>query len=129
MMLDQDQALQARVDLGLFLRGFREDYFKRKCPKDKKKLLEQLSRRGLAGRAGTTEQVIINLEHGIVNPERAIFEKVIKSLELSDDDAREAFELLDLFSTSPSPHKWNRRGYRAPFKRLQNKRQRWQVRR
>lgn len=109
-----ESALVARKELGLFLRGFRENFFERMGLPNKM----QLSRRRLAGRAGTTEQVIINLEHGIVNPEREIFEKVIKSLKLPDSESGEAVALLNLFSQAPGPRKWRQRKHHAILSNL-----------
>jgi len=86
----------AREKLGLFLREFREDFFNNGFGNSKKK---QLSRARLAGRAHTTEDVIRNLEHGVINPERHIFERVIRVLRLEGKDREEAYRLLNLFST------------------------------
>lgn len=84
----------AREGLGLFLRGFRESFFARKGRSNKR----ELSRERLAGRAHTSGDVIKNMEHGIVNPERHIFERVIRTLGLSELEHAEAYRLLDLFS-------------------------------
>jgi hypothetical protein len=95
----------AREELGLFLRGFRESFFNRGFGDSRKK---ELSRRRLAGRAHTTEDVIKNLEHGIVNPERHIFERVIRTLRLSEEDHEEAYRLLNLFSNT-EVRQWTKR--------------------
>ena len=93
----------AREDLGLFLRGFRESFFARMGGSNKK----ELSRKRLAGRAHTTEDSIKNLEHGVVNPERHVFERVIRTLRLEEDAHTKAFRLLNLFSV-PDVRRYSR---------------------
>ena len=95
---------ESRKTLGLFLRKFREDYFLR--TRNSQEI--QLSRKRLAGRVLVNESVIINLEHGVPNPGRSVFEKVIKALKLSNEDSTEAYIILDLFSGKFSRHKRKR---------------------
>ena len=115
------EAEQARNSLGLLLRKFRQSF-----PLRTGESKNQLSRLRLSSAVSVNKISIINLEHGIPNPTREVFEKVINYLRLPENDSDEAYRLLNLFS---SPRKWERRGYKAPFTRLEKKRQRWQVRR
>lgn len=101
----------AREALGLLLRGFRENFYERLGQPNK----EQLSRKKLAGRVRVSEDVIKNLEHGIPNPERSVFERTIRELRLLGDDSDEAYRLLNLFSVPVPPHKRHRIKFDLPF--------------
>ncbi len=69
-----------RVALGLLLRGARER--------------KRWSRVFLAMEVSLRERVIINLEHGVVNPARGEFVRVIKTLALPAREMEEAYALL-----------------------------------
>ena len=83
----------AREKLGPLLRKLRE---KRKR-----------NRGELAEHAGLDERVVINLEHGVVNPTRQDFNKVIKALTISQKELGEVGWLLGIIHPTKGRKKFH----------------------
>ncbi len=95
-----------RKQLGLFLRGFREQ--------------RRWSRSHLREISGVELGVIKRMEHGVENPTRQDFQRIIKVLGLSRKDKQNAREMLSAIH----PRKFRRMKFHLPMSILCH-RNRW----